>query len=250
MKNFIKSSNTISLVIIASSLFFWIMLLFDPINILGSHHSHGGHSSHMDMADTTEVSIFSGLMLGWILMVLAMMLPKLISPIEHIYKNSLKRKRFSSSLLFIIGYILIWTIVGFFINLVIVTLNNNMPGSYIPALVIGGIALVWQFSPIKQRFLNFGHNHRAIKAFGLPASTDAFTFGMEHGIWCFGSGWALMWFPMLLPQGHNLAMLLVMFVMVSEHMEHPQIPRWRFSLRLKLWRILKAQTKLKFGQTL
>lgn len=250
MKSLIKFPNSVGLVVIIFSFFFWIILLFDPINLLGGHGSHGGHSNHGGHGVATETNFFSGLMLGWILMVLAMMLPKLISPIEHIYENSLKRKRFSSSLLFIIGYVLIWTIVGFLINLIIVTLNNNMPGSYIPSLVIGSIALVWQFSPIKQRFLNLGHNHRAVKAFGWSASTDAFTFGIEHGIWCFGSGWALMWFPMLLPQGHNLAMLLVMFIMVSEHMERPQIPRWRFDLRLKLWRIMKAQTKLKLGQTL
>lgn len=250
MKIFKNLSISISLVIIAFSFLFWIILLFDPINIMGGHGGHGGHGDHMMMTETTNITIISGLMMGWIIMVLAMMLPKLISPIEHVYLKSLKRKRLSSILLFIIGYVLVWTIVGLFMNLVITILTNKMPGSYIPAVVIGGIALVWQFSPIKQRFLNLGHDHRAIEAFGWSASKDACRFGMEHGIWCFGSGWALMWFPMLLPQGHNLAMLLVMFIMVSEHMERPQIPRWRFNFRMKLWRILKAQTKLKFDQTL
>ncbi|WP_299682068.1 DUF2182 domain-containing protein [uncultured Dokdonia sp.] len=253
MKIFKNLTNSISFVVITVSFLFWMILLFDPLNIMGGHSghgSHGGHEGHMEMTNTTNTAIISGLMIGWIIMVVAMMLPKLISPIEHIYLKSLKRKRISSIILFITGYVFIWTIVGLFMNLIIVTLTNKMPGSYIPALIIGGIAIVWQFSPIKQRFLNLGHDHRAIKAFGWSASKDACLFGMEHGIWCFGSGWALMWFPMLLPQGHNLAMLLVMFMMVSEHMEQPQLPRWRFDFRMKLWRILKAQTKLKLSQTL
>ena len=241
MKNPINSPNAVSWAILVSSFLFWIILLFDPLNLLN------GQSCHIATTETSEASSFSGLMIGWTLMVLAMMLPKLISPIEHIFDRSLKRKRISSSLIFIAGYTLVWVILGFFMNLVIVALHSKMPGSYIPALVIGGIALIWQFSPIKQRFLNRGHDHRAIKTFGWSASGDAFNFGLEHGIYCFGAGWALMWFPMLLPQGHNLAMLLVMFIMVSEHMEHPQVPQWRFDLRLKLWRIIKAQTKLKLG---
>ena len=243
MKSPKKSILNVSTLIIGASILFWIILIFDPLNFLN------GQSCHVS-ADATASISFSGLMIGWVIMVLAMMLPKLISPIEDICQSSLKRKRVSSSLLFIGGYTLVWTLVGILMNLIILEVNKSMPGSYLPAIIIGSIALVWQFSPIKQRFLNLGHDHRTIKAFGTAADIDALKFGVEHGLWCLGSGWAIMWFPMLLPIGHNLAMLLVMFIMVSEHMEHPQKPAWRLDFRMKLWRIIKAQTKIKLGYSL
>ncbi|SNZ01673.1 DUF2182 domain-containing protein [Flagellimonas pacifica] len=240
MKNIITNTSSVTIVLIVLSFFFWIILLYDPMHTLAEHSSHmmGHDMVHHD---------FSGLMVGWTLMVLAMMLPKLISPISHVCEKSLRRKRIPMSVCFVLGYALIWVLIGFLMNSIMVLLSKQNIGSYTPAVVLGIIAVVWQFSPIKQYFLNLGHNHRAIKAFGWKANMDAFVFGCEHGLWCLGSGWALMWLPMLLPKGHNLAMLLVMFIMISEHMEHPQIPRWGIDLRLKLLRILKVQTILVFN---
>lgn len=74
--------------------------------------------------------------------------------------------------------------------------------------------------------------------------------GLDHGLWCFGSGWALMLFPMLLPAGHNLAMLAVTVLMISEHLEHPKTPRWRFNFSGKLLRGLYAQTGIRMQQLL
>jgi hypothetical protein len=33
--------------------------------------------------------------------------------------------------------------------------------------------------------------------------------------------------------------------MLSEHMEHPKYPKWNFNLRLRLFKIIAAQTKIK-----
>lgn len=243
MSHSLRPNISINWIVIILSTIFWIVLVFDPLNLMN------GQSCHIDPSNATNEISFSSLMMGWTIMVLAMMLPKLISPIVQIYEFSLKRKRLSSSILFVLGYTTLWVIVGFFMNLVIVYLYNQIPGSYVPALIVGFIAVIWQISPIKQHFLNKGHDHRALKAFGWEADLDAFVFGLEHGTWCFGAGWALMWFPMLLPQGQNITMFLIMFIMVSEHMEHPQIPSWKINYRLKLWRIFKKRTQMRLGIT-
>lgn len=252
MKNSKTINYSINIIIIGLSVVFWILLLFDPVNVMAEQHCHVA-------VDATTPTTFdqlltanpmSGLMLGWILMVFAMMLPKLISPIQHIYERSFKRKRFPSAVLFILGYALVWSVMGVFMNAIILGFNILLPNSFIPAIIIGSIALVWQFSPLKQRFLNRGHDHRSLAAFGWAAYRDALSFGIMHGVWCLCSGWAIMLFPMLLPQGHNLAMFIVTIIMISEHMEHPQIPRWQFDLRLKLLKILRAQAKIKFQQYL
>jgi predicted metal-binding membrane protein len=89
-----------------------------------------------------------------------------------------------------------------------------------------------------------------LAAFGWAAYRDALMFGVMHGVWCVGSGWALMMLPMLLPEGHNLAMVIVTFIMLSEHFEHPRIPRWRMGFRGKLFRIVIAQTQIRLKRVL
>lgn len=247
MKNSKKIRYSISFLVLAISAALWIVLLFNPANIMTVEHCHVTTNGLSDasLQMLLKMNPMSNMMIGWTLMVFAMMLPKLITPIQHIYERSFKRQRFLSSILFVLGYAMIWVVIGFVMNGIILGLNLLMPNSFIPGILVGLIALVWQFSPLKQRFLNRGHDHWSLAAFGWAANRDAFLFGSMHGVWCLCSGWALMLFPMLLPQGHNLAMLLVTIIMISEHMEHPQIPRWKFDLRLKLLKILFAQTKIR-----
>lgn len=240
-----RISYSISITILAVSALFWVILLFNPGGIMTVKHCHvtleGPSKASLQMM--LQMNPVSDLMTGWTLMVLAMMLPKLIAPVQYIYNRSFKNRRFASALLFIFGYTAVWIVMGFFMNAIIVGLNLLWPNSYIPAIGVGIIAVIWQFSPIKQRCLNRGHNHLPLAAFGPEANRDAIMFGIMHGVWCVGAGWALMLFPMLLPAGHNLAMIVVTFIMISEHMEHPRFPRWHFSFRLKLLRVIMARTK-------
>jgi predicted metal-binding membrane protein len=245
MGNSKSITYAIIIVIFILSFICWGLLFFNPNNILGIKHCHVtlGGASNSSLKMLLEMNPISNMMIGWILMVLAMMLPKLIMPIEYIYARSLKGIRLFTSLTFVFGYVFSWTIVGFLMNLLTLGFNLFIPMSYIPAIAIGLVAIIWQFSPYKQHFLNLGHRHQTLSAFGITAFRDAFIFGIEHGIWCIGSGWALMLFPMLLPSGHNLAMLFVTFVMISEHMEHPKSPSWNLSFRLKLLNIIISQSK-------
>lgn len=247
MKNVAATNNSISMLIIAISVLLWIVLLFNPGNVMTVEHCHismGGYSE-ASLSMLLQMNPVSDMMIGWTLMVFAMMLPKLIFPIQHIYARSFKSKRLFLSLLFVLGYAIVWILMGFVMNAIILGSNLVLPMSFLPALVVGVVAVIWQFSPIKQRFLNRGHNHKSIAAFGWAANRDAFTFGAEHGIWCVCSGWALMLFPMLLPQGHHIAMLAVTVIMVGEHMDHPRIPTWKVDFRLKLFRIFFAQTRMR-----
>jgi predicted metal-binding membrane protein len=179
---------------------------------------------------------FLPLLAGWAWMVLAMMLPKLIIPILYIYERSLKRRRFQSALLFLMAYVGVWMVAGCVSLVFILIAGWFIPGSFLPAIAIGIVAVVWQFCPLKQRCLNRGHYHPVLAAFGWAASRDALLFGVMHGVWCVGSGWALMLFPMLLPAGHDAAMVVSAFIMISEHLELPRAPRWRLCFPARLMR--------------
>jgi predicted metal-binding membrane protein len=182
---------------------------------------------------------------GWALMLVAMMSPTLITPIRHILKRSFKRRRARSVTLFVIGYAAIWMAAGGVLLAAMLMLSLLMPRSYLPAVGVGIIAFVWQCSPLKQRCLNRGHNHSELAAFGVAADLDALRFGITHGVWCAGSCWALMLFPMLLSQGHFAAMAVVTFVMTSERLEQPKPLSWRLYFPGKLMRIVVAQTRIR-----
>jgi predicted metal-binding membrane protein len=190
----------------------------------------------------------SSMAAGWVLMLVAMMSPTLITPIGHIFERSFKSRRARSVLLFVIGYAAMWMTAGSLLLAVRLALSLLAPQSYLPAVVVGLIAFVWQCSPLKQRCLNRGHNHRELAAFGIAADRDAFHFGITHGLWCVGSCWALMLFPMLLVQGHLVAMAAVTFLMISERLEQPQPLSWTLRARGKLMRILIAQTRIRLHE--
>ena len=129
----------------------------------------------------------------------------------------------------------------------VLVLNVLAPHSYLPGAAMAIVALVWQCAPQRQRCLNRNHNHRELAAFGAAADLDALRFGVTHGVWCVASGWALMVLPMLLLQWHDVAMVLVTYIMISEHLEHPRVPGWRLHFPNKLMRIAVAQTRIRFA---
>lgn len=240
--------NRILFAILSVSLLVWVVLLANPGGIMSMENCHVltcNDKPIMTLGALLEMNPISSQLIGWGLMVIAMMLPKLVFPIEQIYLQSFRKYRLANAALFVIGYVSTWMLVGIAMVWIITLSNLIFPSSYLPALVVLCIAIVWQFSPVKQRFLNRGHEHKILSAFGWRKYSDALAFGIEHGIWCFVAGWALMLFPMLLPQGHNLAMIIVTFIMLSEHMEHPKYPKWNFNLRLRLFKIIAFQTKIK-----
>lgn len=237
----------IGVTIFGISILTWILLLFNPGEIMTIEHCHVSASgpSAMSLQMMLEMNPFSSQLFGWLLMVIAMMLPKLTMPVQHIYQQSLRRYRFLNATVFVLGYIFVWMFAGVFMTALIMGFNLIFPMSFIPGFIVFFVAVIWQFSPIKQRFLNLSHDHRPIASFGVTAFKDSFLFGVAHGRWCVGSGWALMLFPMLLPEGHNLAMIIVTFLMVGEHYEHPRMPRWEIKYRNRLLKIFIAQTRIK-----
>lgn len=183
----------------------------------------------------------------WGLMLAAMMLPTLVSPLMHVHQRSFRQRRVRAALLFLAGYAAVWTLAGALLTLVQLLVNASLPASATPlvwpALAAAAVALVWQCSPAKQRCLNRSHTHRALAAFGRAADRDALAFGLEHALWCVGSCWALMLVPMLMAHGHLAAMLAVTVVMVGERLDAPAPLRWRLRGLGTASRLLAARAR-------
>jgi predicted metal-binding membrane protein len=118
---------------------------------------------------------------GWVLMLAAMMSPVLVPPLYYIRLRSFTNRRARSTALFLAGYVAIWMAGGVVLLAIELAVNLLAPQSYLPAAAVVLIALVWQFSPIKQRCLNRCCAYPVLAAFGGAADFDALRFGMTHG---------------------------------------------------------------------
>lgn len=242
-----RQRTRVNILILLLSAITWVMLLVNPGSIMTLAHcpvtDSGASLASLQMM--LAMNPVSSLLAGWALMLVAMMAPTLLSPIHHVRERSFKRRRVRSVALFVAGYAAVWMAAGVVLTAALLLLNLLAPQSYLPAVVVGVFALVWQCSPVKQRCLNRNHNHSELAAFGAAADWDALCFGLTHGVWCVGSCWALMLFPMLLQRGHFAAMAAMTFVMVSERLEKPRLPSWRLRFPDKLVRILIARTRIR-----
>jgi predicted metal-binding membrane protein len=226
----------------------WIVLLAGPASTPIFAHCPAGLNGTMHWPASFQMLLAMSsplsLATGWALMLLAMMLPALIAPIQHVRLQSFNHRRWRSITLFLSGYAIVWMAIGGAILTMELALRVSAPQSVLPAAAAFLVAMIWQFSPIKQRFLNRCHNHSPLAAFGIRADLDALRFGLLQGGWCAGSCWALMLFPMLLPQGHVVAMAIVTLLIFSERLEHPRPLSWRWRGAGKAIRILIAQARI------
>lgn len=252
--------RTLTLVVTAAA---WGLMLAAPDSLRMVAHCPPAHAAAMPSAASLQMLLAmhppASLAAGWALMLVAMMSPVLIQPVHHIRVRSFADRRARAIGLFIAAYAAIWIAVGAGLaaaslaaaSLAAASLANgwSASSSYLPAIVGLLIAFVWQCSPVKQRCLNRCHLHPELAAFGAAGDGDAIRFGATHGIWCAGSCWALMLFPMLLPMrlpgGHLVAMAAVTVLIVSERLEPPRLPSWRLRGLGKATRIAIAQTRMR-----
>lgn len=186
------------------------------------------------------------LAVDWVLMLIAMMAPVLIQPVRHVRLRTFKHRRARSVGLFIAGYAALWVMLGGAPLAIERAVKLPAPPWYVTMGTVAAIALLWQFSPIKQRCLNRCHAHTELAAFGAAADFGALRFGMTHGAWCAGSCWALMLVPMVMLRGHIFAMAGAAVLIFSERLELPRPPSWRCRGFGKVLRILVAQSKLRW----
>lgn len=227
----------------------WIWLLADPGGSMVHAHCGAMLSGNLPLPELLPMLLAmnppASLAAGWGLMLVAMMAPALILPISHVRLQSFKRRRARAITLFVAGYAAVWMAAGGVLLAAMLAAGYLAPDSYLPAAGVILLAIIWQFSPVKQRCLNRCHAHTGLAAFGAEADLGALRSGASHGIWCAGSCWALMLAPMLLPQGHVVGMAIVTVLTVSERLEPPRPPRWRWRGLGKASRIVAAQARIR-----
>lgn len=218
--------NSVNLTLAALVVLAWILLWWLERSPWGAlFHAHAGnaaaaghHAGHM--SDGLTAVLFTA---GWVLMVIAMMLPATF-PLVEVFRR-LVRKRPNSSVLvtlLVSGYLLVWTLFGVAVYLAgDVIRQTELPIE--PAIAGGLLFLVagaFQFSSLKYHCLE---RCRTPLAFVLARwdghgsrRTAAFRIGFEHGAYCVGCCWALMLLMFAVATANLLWMMVLGILMAME----------------------------------
>jgi predicted metal-binding membrane protein len=225
----------------------WILLVAGPGGTALSAHCPPAMAASLKLL--LAVNPPAVLAAGWALMLAAMMAPMLIAPVRHVRDSSFARRRARAIMLFVAGYAAVWMAAGAMLMALALAVRLAAPESWLLVALGTAIALVWQFSPFKQRCLNRGHVHSELAAFGVAADIGALRFGLTHGVWCVGSCWALMLFPLLVSRGHVAAMAAVSLWLFAERLDTPRPPRWRWRVPGRAARIAIAQAQIRLERS-
>lgn len=249
-----KLARRVNFLLMSLSLMAWVLINLRPGGKLEMDvcRSLAPSGFELNLISIDSIMKLGGQWWAWNLMVLAMMSPKLILPLQQLAAISLKRLRFSNGILFVLGYLSSWSLASLPLLFLSSMIQRQELSTYLSASLVLIAALIWQCSSYKQYCLNQGHQHKIIRAFGYQAGIDSYRYGLQHGIYCVGSGWLLMLFPMLVTAAHFPAMVAVTFIMFSEHLQNPRPVKWRFDLRLQLliylYYLVVKSLNMKFGR--
>ncbi len=186
---------------------------------------------HWELAELIEESgvLFIGLVfvVGWILMLVAMMLPTSL-PLVTLFRRLVRQRLDHRRLVFLLiaGYLGIWTLFGVMVLIgdwglheateEIVWLEANEWVFGAVALIVAGL---YQFTPLKYHCLD---KCRSPLSFimehwrGSHEQAQAFRLGVHHGIFCIGCCWSLMLLMFAIGMGNIGWMLVLGTVMAVE----------------------------------
>jgi len=135
---------------------------------------------------------------AWVAMMAAMMLPAIL-PVVRLYGRAAARGTVAPTLVFVAGYLLVWSLIGVPAFLAWRALREplaqSLPWAGRVAGVVSIVAAVYQVTPLKTLclrhcrspmsfFLHHGKN--------LNRPSGAVLAGTRHGLYCLGCCWLLM----------------------------------------------------------
>lgn len=208
----------------------WILLSGSAIAGLPDFCGPGGHSAAAAIAGmmiALRLNPIGPLLLSWLLMLCAMMLPLLGRPIAEVGALGDSGFRRSLAVLAFLGaYAAVWLAV--LLLLALATAGLRLATMAAPLIALG-VAVAWQATPIKARCLRLCRVPLAAGP-GLAPELRGLCHGITTARACAGSGWALMALPFLFETGHFVVMAVTAFVMAWERLgaEHEARARFRW----------------------
>ncbi|MEO7689101.1 MAG: DUF2182 domain-containing protein [Sphingomonas sp.] len=196
----------------------WMLLAGSTIPGLPDFCGPGGQSAAATFAGVgiaLRLNPPGHLLLSWLLMLGAMMLPLLGKPIVEVNALGGSRLRGALAVLaFLTSYAGIWIAV---LSLLAAATTGLRLATAVAPVIVLGVAVAWQATPIKARCLNLCRDATIARPDRAPELR-----GLCHGAAtagaCAGSGWALMALPFLFEAGHFAVMAVATFIMAWERL--------------------------------
>lgn len=164
---------------------------------------------HIAAPLTIRLAIFA---LGWILMVVAMMLPGTLLLLTRCLGNEPLSARRTMPL--IVPYLTVWTVFGslsYWGDTALheyVEHHSVLAGAIAPGVVL--LAGVYQMTPLKRAYVaKCRLEDTAFTSMSPPRNHQLWLTGLRHGLYCLGSCWALMLLMFALG-GVNLAWMVIL----------------------------------------
>ena len=191
----------------------WLVLWLWEGSPAGHYLHHAGGGGPLPL----EAALFTG---GWILMIVAMMLPSSV-PLVVTFGALVARRRRPDVLvgLLLVGYLLVWAAFGLGAWLAdrgVHAAVDALPWlAAHPQVIIGTTLLtagLWQFSPLRDRCLDACRSPLGFvlnRWRGTSERREALAMGIAHGAFCVGCCWSLM----LVMFGVGLGSLSAMLVL-------------------------------------
>ena len=186
--------------VVAITALSWLYLAF--MNL--SHSGHGMAGMATPGMTSEPLEQFAAAFLMWAIMMVAMMLPTAAPAIGMFGSFAAKRPSATgsapSTLLFILGYVAVWTAYSAFAAAGQVALSHASllaPALQSTSVVLSASLLVaaggFQFTPLKDACLTQCRSpFPFLLAHWRDGKLGAFALGMQHGGYCVGCCWALM----------------------------------------------------------
>jgi len=194
----------------------WILLSGSVLPGLPDFCGPGGHSAAATVASVAialRLNPMGPMLLSWLLMLCAMMLPLLAAPIAQVSAQGDSRLRGALAVLaFLISYAAVWLALLLLLAAATAGLRLATPAAPLIGL---GIAAAWQATPIKARCLGLCRRATLARS-GLAPEFGGLCHGIATARACAGSGWALMALPFLFETGHFAVMAAATVVMAWE----------------------------------
>lgn len=176
------------------------------------------------------------LLMGWCLMLLAMMTPLAADPLRHVWFASFPTRRGSAVLLCSCGYFGVWILAS--PGIIVISWALRTVGAWATPVAIAA-SLVWSFSPWSQHARNRCHRLLRVGAHGFRANGECLVQGIYSGATCVAVCWPWMLVPMVVSgYAHIFAMIGISLWLTVERVLPPRVPGWRWPpiVAHALWR--------------
>ncbi len=144
----------------------------------------------------------------WVVMAAAMMLPTTLAAVRSISMNGRWNRRHRSQVLFVLGYLAVWSVFGAAALAIVWSVGVKTVGVPVVSGLLAGAA-AWEPTRRKRLFLRACHRVQALPADGRRADRACVGEGLRNGLRCVGACG-----PMMLPMAlapHALWLMVVLF---------------------------------------